>query len=209
VIQVSREHNQPGGSVKKIAIVIMLSAVAGFLLSGCLGVEKKEYRFTLNPDGSGSGVIRYINLVSIDDNSGSDSSKNVSFKDFATLVSDYIEGTKFEEDNPRYKVTGKKLFEENGVLVGEVTFTFTSLDSAGFFRRAGCECCPVLYFNRSETGDETVTETNGRLVEGVASSPFIEWEGKTREFTFKTTAMSDLSGTHSMVEYYRTWKAKK
>ena len=194
--------------MKKFIVVIMLAA-AVVLLSGCLGVEKKEYRFTLNPDGSGSGVIRYINLVSIDDNSGSDSSKNVSFKDFATLVSDYIEGTKFEEDNPHFKVTGKRLMEENGVLVGEVAFTFASLDSAGFFRRAGCDCCPVLHFNRSDMGDETVTETNGRLVEGVASSPFIEWEGSAREYTFKTTAMSDLSGTHPMLEYYRTWKEKK
>ncbi|MCX6600356.1 MAG: hypothetical protein NT025_02190 [bacterium] len=194
--------------MKKIAAFIMLAAVA-FLLGGCLGVEKKEYHFTVNPDGSGSGVIRYVNLVSNDDNSGTDEAKNVSFKDFAELVSDYLEGTKFEEDHPYLKVTSKRLLEESGALVGEVTFTFASLDSVGFFRRAQCDCCPVLYFNKTETGDETVTETNGRLVEGVASSPFIEWEGNAREFVFKTTALSDLSGTRSMVEYYRTWKAKK
>ena len=194
--------------MNKIIAFIMLAAVA-FLLSGCLGVEKKEYRFTLNPDGSGSGVIRYVNIVSNDDNSGTDEAKNVSFKDFAELVSDYLEGSKFEDDHPYLKVTGKRLLEENGVLVGEVTFTFTSLDSAGFFRRPQCDCCPVLYFNKTEAGEETVSETNGRLVEGVASSPFIEWEGSAREFTFKATALSDLSGTRSMVDYYRTWKAKK
>jgi len=194
--------------VNKIAAFIMLAAVA-FLLGGCLGVEKKEYRFTLNPDGSGSGVIRYVNVVSLDDNSGTEQAKDVSFKDFAELVSDYLEGAKFEDDHPYLKVTGKRLLEENGVLVGEVTFAFASLDSVGFFRRAQCDCCPVLYFNKTESGDETVTETNGRLVEGVASSPFIEWEGGAREFTFKTTALSDLSGTRSMVDYYRTWKVKK
>jgi hypothetical protein len=194
--------------VRTRVTLILLAALAA-LLSGCLGVEKKEYRFTLNPDGSGSGMIRYVNLVSIDDNSGSDSSKDVSFKDFAALISDYVEGTKFEEDNPHFKVTGKKLLEENGVLIGEVTFTFASFDSIGFFRRPKCDCCPVLYFNRTEAGDETITETNGRLVEGVASIPFVEWEGGAREFTFKTTVLSDLSGTRSMVEHYRTWKAKK
>lgn len=194
--------------MKRIAAFIMLAAVA-VMLGGCLGVEKKEYRFTLNPDGSGSGVIRYVNIVSIDDNSGTEQAKDVSFKDFAELVSDYLEGAKFEDDHPYLKVTGKRLLEENGVLVGEVTFTFASLDSVGFFRRAQCDCCPVLYFNKTESGDETVTETNGRLVEGVAASPFIEWEGNTREFTFKTTALSDLSGTRSLVEYHRTWKAKK
>lgn len=194
--------------MRKIIAVTLLAAVA-FLFSGCLGMEKKEYHFTLNADGSGNGVIRYVNLVSIDDNSGTEEAKDVSFKDFAELVSDYLEGAKFEDDHPYLKVTGKRLLEENGVLVSEVTFTFSSLDSVGFFRRAGCDCCPVLYFNKAETGDETVTETNGRLVEGVASSPFIEWEGSAREFTFKTTALSDLSGTRSMVEYYRTWKVKK
>jgi hypothetical protein len=201
-------RNQAGGNVKKIAAFIMLAAAA-VLLGGCLGVEKKEYRFTLNPDGSGSGVIRYVNIVSNDDNSGTDEAKNVSFKDFAELASDYLEGSKFEDDHPYLKVTGKRLLEENGVLVGEVTFTFTSLDSAGFFRRPQCDCCPVLYFNKTEAGEETVSETNGRLVEGVASSPFIEWEGSAREFTFKTTVVSDLSGTRSMVDYYRTWKVKK
>jgi len=201
-------QNQSGGDVRKIATFIMLAAVA-VLLSGCLGVEKKEYRFTLNPDGSGSGVIRYVNVVSIDDNSGTEEAKDVSFKDFAELVSDYLEGVKFEDDHPYLKVTGKRLLEEDGKLVGEVAFTFALLDSVGFFRRAQCECCPVLYFNKTETGDETFAETNGRLVEGVALSPFIEWEGTAREFVFKTTVLSDLSGTRSMVEYYRTWKAKK
>lgn len=195
--------------MRKIAAFMLLAAVAAFVFCGCLGVEKKEYRFTLNPDGSGSGVIRYVNIVSIDDNSGTEEAKDVSFKDFAELVSDYLEGVKFEDDHPYLKVTGKRLLEENGVLVGEVAFTFASLDSVGFFRRAQCECCPVLYFNKTETGDETFAETNGRLVEGVASSPFIEWEGGAREFTFKTTALSDLSGTRSMVEYYRTWNVKK
>ena len=76
--------------MRKIATFIMLAAAA-VLLGGCLGVEKKEYRFTLNPDGSGSGVIRYVNVVSIDDNSGTEEAKDVSFKDFAELVSDYLE----------------------------------------------------------------------------------------------------------------------
>jgi hypothetical protein len=202
-------QNQSGGDVGKIIVVIMLAVAGAVLLSGCLGVEKKEYRFTLNPDGSGSGVIRYVNIVSIDDNSGTEEAKDVSFKDFAELVSDYLEGTKFDDDHPYLKVTGKKLLEENGVLVGEVAFTFASLDSVGFFRRPQCECCPVLYFNKTETGNETIAETNGRLVEGVASSPFIEWEGGAREFVFKTTVQADLSGTRSMVDYHRTWKVKK
>lgn len=194
--------------MKRISVVGLL-VVLSLALSGCLGYEKKEYRFTLNPDGSGSGVIRYVNIVSIDENAGSEDAKDVSFKDFATLISDHLEGTEFENNHPNLKVTEKKLYEEDSVLVAEVRFTFASIDSIGFLRRPQCDCCPILYFNTSETGNETIVKTNGKLVEGVASSPFVEWDGKTKEFTFQTTAQSDLSGTRSMADYYRTWKAKK
>jgi hypothetical protein len=197
-----------GGDVRKIAIIVSL-AVLSLALSGCLGFEKKQYRYTLNPDGSGSGVIRFINIVSIDENSGTEDAKDVSFKDFATLVSDHLEGTEFENGHPGLVVTEKKLYEENGALVAEVKFTFTSFDSIGFFRKPKCDCCPILYFNTSGENDEKIAETNGKLVEGVASSPFIEWDGGVREFTFQTTALNDLSGTRPLIDYYRTWKAKK
>ena len=194
--------------MRRIAVVVLL-AVLSLALSGCLGYAKREYRFTLNPDGSGSGIIRFVNIVSIDENSGSENAKDVSFKDFATLISDHLEGTEFENNHPNLKVTEKKLYEEDSVLVGEVRFTFTSIDSIGFLRRPQCDCCPILYINAFGENDEKIVETNGKLVEGVASSPFVEWDGKTEEFTFKTTAQSDLSGTRSMADYYRTWKAKK
>jgi hypothetical protein len=195
--------------VHRVIAIVLFAAVSAFLFTGCLGIEKKEYSFKLNPDGSGSGTIRYINIVSQDDKSDSEEGKDVSFKDFAELVSDYMDGTKFEDDHPYFKVTEKKLYEENGILIGEVKFTFSSLDSTGFYRKPKCDCCPVLYFNKSDGGEETIAETNGKLVENVASSAFIEWEGNTREFAFKTTLLSDLAGTRSMAGYYRTWKENK
>lgn len=195
--------------MQRIIAIVTLAAVSAFLFTGCLGVEKKEYSFKLNPDGSGSGSIRYINIVSQDDQSESEEGKDVSFKDFAELVSDYMDGTKFEDDHPYFKVTEKKLYEENGILIGEVKFTFATLDSTGFYRKLKCDCCPVLYFNKGDGGDETIIETNGKQVENVAPSPFIEWESGTKEFTFVTQPLSDLSGTRSMVAYYRTWKENK
>lgn len=194
--------------MKRIAVVVSL-AVLSLAISGCLSFEKKEYRYTLNPDGSGSGVIRFVNIVSTDENAGSEEAKDVSFKDFAILISDHLEGNDFENSNPNLTVTEKKLYEENGVLIGEVKFTFTNFDSIGFFRKPKCDCCPILFFNSSASGGETIVETNGKLVEDVASSPFIEWDGKAKEFTFQTTAQNDLSGARSMVEYYRTWKEQK
>jgi len=184
-------------SLLTLALLVLLTA-------GCLSVEKKEYRFTLKADGSGEGTIRFVNILSSDDNG-----KDVSFKDFAELVTDYLDGTKFEDDYPVFHVTGKKLLEEHGQLVGEVNFTFSSFDSAGFLRTAKCDCCPVLYFINTDKGQETVTETSGKVHTGVAPSPFIEWEPKARELTLKTTLMEDTSSARSMISHYRMWKERK
>ena len=186
-------------------VLVFASVLVGLLLmTGCIAVEKKEYRFKLNADGTGEGTIRYVNILSGDDNG-----KDVSFKDFAELVTDYLQGTKFEDDYPALHVTAKKLAEENGQLVGIVDFTFTSLDSVGFLRHAKCDCCPVQYFINTDKGKETVTETNGQIVTAVSPSPFIEWEPKTHDLTLKTTLMDDTTGSRSMITYYRSWKGKK
>jgi hypothetical protein len=190
--------------MKVSRLAFLLAVLAGIvLLSGCISVEKKEYRFKLNADGTGTGTIRFVNIVSSDDNG-----KDVSFKDFAELVTDYLEGTKFEDDYPAFHVTGKKLVEENGQLVGEVNFTFASFDSAGFFRSAKCDCCPTLYFVNTDKGQETVTESSGQIITDVASAPFIEWTPKSGDLTISTTLMDDTSNTHSMIAHYRQWAKK-
>lgn len=185
--------------IQSVALALLCAA----LLSGCLSIERKEYTYKLKPDGSGEGVIRYVNITSTEDDG-----KDVSFKDFAELVTDYIEGTKFEDDHPALRVTSKSLTEENGVLVAEIKFTFTSPDSAGFLMRPNCSCCPVMYFVKSDANSETITETNGKLIESVAASPFVEWEPGTRDFTLKTTIQEDQSSNKSMLEHYRNWKKK-
>jgi len=184
---------------------VLLCALCASLVvaAGCISVEKKEYRFRMNADGSGAGTIRFVNIVSSDDNG-----KDVSFKDFAELVTDYLQGTKFEDDYPALHVTGKKLVEENGQLVGEVSFTLASFDSAGFFRAAKCECCPTLFFIGTDKGQETVTESSGTIITDVAPSPFIEWQPKSGDLTLKTTLMEDTSNIHTMLPHYRQWAKK-
>jgi hypothetical protein len=185
-------------------IAALMLVAAALLLSGCIQIEKKEYRFTIKPDGSGQGMVRYINIVSTDEDG-----KDVSFKDYATLITDYLNGTKIDEDLPKLHITGKKLLEENNQLVAEIEFTFGTLDSAGFFGKADCKCCPMIYFVKTSNGTETVTESNGQLVEGVADSPFLTWPSDTKDFTFKTTCLQDTAGARSLLAHYRTWKDKK
>jgi hypothetical protein len=190
--------------VRSLSRLLIVALAGALFVSGCIQVEKKEYRFKLKEDGSGEGTIRFVNIVSTDDNS-----QDVSFKDYAELVTDYMQGTKLDDDMPKLHLTGKKLIEENGVLVGEVTFTFGSLDSAGLYRASDCKCCPLLYFVKTSNGSETVTETNGKIVDGVAESPFLTWDSGTTELTFKTSCMQDTAGARSLLPHYRTWKDKK
>ncbi len=77
-------------SFLRISMLIVFSLVL-INLTGCLSTEYKEYIFEINSDGSGEGEIIFYNLVSVEDDE-----KDVSFKDFGELVSDYIEGTNFE-----------------------------------------------------------------------------------------------------------------
>ncbi|MBN3035996.1 MAG: hypothetical protein JW861_10465 [Bacteroidales bacterium] len=176
---------------------LLLSAI--FFLSSCLTTEYKEYRFKLNENGSGSGTVKFINIVSQEDEE-----KDVSFEDFGELISDYIEGSTFEDENPNFTVSDKRLFEENGVLCGEVTFTFDDINSIGFFLSSDCECAPILYYLGSLS--ETFNETNGTYLGEEEDFPLISWNSEAREFYFKTTVQDDLSDCHSLLPLYNTWK---
>jgi hypothetical protein len=190
-------------SIQKSFIAIIFTLTAVMLFTGCLVFEKKEYRFKINDDGSGEGTIRYVNIVSSDDNG-----RDVSFKDYAELVTDYIEGTKYEDENPGLKISGKKLFEENGALVAELKFSFSTPDSAGFFRIPGQNCSTVMYFIKNSGGQETVTESNGKIITGVGDSPFIVWDSAVKEFTFKTSIQIDTTSSRSLVVMHRKMKGK-
>ena len=148
-------------------------------LTGCLSAEYKEYIFKINADGSGEGEIIFYNLVSVEDDE-----KDDSFKDFGELVSDYIEGTKFENDNPNYQVTNKELFEEDSMLVGRVEFAFTNFRNIGFFKSEDCDCSPLMYY----MGDfgESYSKSNGNYLGEEKDFPVIIWQSDADEIYIKT-----------------------
>jgi hypothetical protein len=166
----------------KLLLLLLLTAL---FFSGCLIAEKKEYVF---------------NLVSQDDED-----QDVSFKDFAELVTDYIQGDKFANDNPQFIVTDKKLYELDGELIGEVSVTFTSWDSVGFFRTANCDCCPTLYYLGGDN-NETYESSNGEFLGATGNLPLVVYPAGTKVFTISTSLLTDLSGTRSLMEHYNNWK---
>lgn len=188
--------------MKRINIALISVIILSMLFTGCLTVEKKEYTFELNPDGTGKGSIRFVNIVSEEDEE-----KDVSFKDFGELISDYMEGDQFEQDNPYFSVTDKKLYEENDQLMGLVNFTFTQMDSIGFYRYENCNCAPYIYYLGSLS--ETLTETNGKYLGEDRDYPMIVWSPDTKVFKFTTIVKEDMSDAHSLLPMYRTWKEQK
>ena len=181
---------------------LLIAAFTLFNLNGCLSTEYKEYIFKLNPDGSGEGTITFHNIISLEDDD-----KDVSFKDFGGLVSDYMEGTRFEDDNPNYDVTNKELYEADSVLNGKVDFKFKNFRDIGFFKAQNCDCSPLMYY----VGDfgETFSESNGNYLGDEKKFPVIIWQSDEKELSLKTIVQEDLSKTHSLLSLYHTWKDTK
>lgn len=184
--------------LKKIMSRLLLLVMITFFLTGCLTTEIKEYTFRLNSDGSGSGEVKYVNLVSEEDEG-----KDVSFSDFDELINDYIKGEQFETDNPQYTVTNKTLFEENGQLCGKVEFTFNSISDINLFGFEDCECAPLMFY--FEGLSETMLETNGTKLREDDSIPLIYWDKNATEFTYKTQVKEEMSDAHSLLPLYKIW----
>ena len=109
----------------KIACVVLNCIVLACLACGCLSVERKEYHYQLNADGeSGKATVMFVNIFSNGDDSATVA------KDFAELVNDYIGGVKVDSLYPDVSGIHKRLYESNGKLNGEVSFTFSHLTQA-------------------------------------------------------------------------------
>jgi len=182
--------------MKKILPIILLFAA---LSVGCLNVQHKTYTFKLNDDGTGSGSIFFYNIHSSDEEE-----RDVSFKDFGTLVTDYLEGQTFEGENPDWTITNKDLFEQDGVLCGKVEFTFSNMGAAKLYRTADCNCAPILLLPGAI--DETLMEHNG---EGVAlgEAEVVEWKPDVKEIMYKTEVTADTENVRNLVDDFKAWKA--
>jgi hypothetical protein len=181
--------------------IIKAAWIAGLsILTGCLGVEKKEYSIKLKDSQSGTATIRYINIFSNDDNE-----KDVSFKDFGEIVSDYYEGNKIEQDYPGIRDVKKRLFIENNTLCGEITFAFDSLSHVKIFRY---EDGPYMYYvNAGSSPSEKFDSSNGQY--GGEKMPVIFWSKNSKELKFKTILTEDVTGKRSFVKLYRMWQSSQ
>ena len=179
--------------VKRLFFLVLL----GITICGCLTPEYKEYRFTVNEDGSGKGSITYYNFVS-----EQEEGEDVSNGDFVMLINDYLYGTNFETENPTFSVIRKDVYERNGELCGIVEFTFEDY-LAGDFEKYDEENIEINYFLDDIT--EEIVDANGEFSSGEDALPIVEWASGTSDFYIRTLVKKDMSATHPLIGYYRNW----
>lgn len=172
--------------------------IIAFVFSGCLTVEFKEYTFKLKNDHSGEATIRFINILS-----ETEDTTDVSADDFRQLIEFYLQGTQLEKDNPGYRNVKKRLYEEDGVLVGEVTFTFDSLSTLRIFKFD--KESPYMYFVGHPLSSEQFVESNGSF--GRDWMPVVFWPNDAKELTLKTRVLSEVSHQRSLLKNFKEWQS--
>jgi hypothetical protein len=182
--------------------LFLLLIVLGFsYLSGCLAVETKEYSFKVKKDGSGSGLIKFINIMS--DNKDS---VGTTESDYQVLIDSYLKGNKLNEEIAGIKNVKKRLFEEDNQLCGEITFDFDKITDLKFYKYR--DNGPWCYFLGTTTSNmfssESYFSSNGEY--GGENMPVVFWDGNAKEFQFKTTLTAPSEKTITLLDL---WKEKR
>jgi hypothetical protein len=130
---------------------------------------------------------------------------DVTQEDFRHLLDFYLYGTAIEEENPGLRNVRKRLLEENGVLVGELSFEFDSLSTVRLFRYDATS--PYMYYVGQEMFSEEVVETNGTL--GGEQMPVLFWSSRAREFNIRTRIRSEAPYVRSLLFLFRQWDGEE
>lgn len=182
----------------KKTLLFITTGLFLIMLSGCLSVESKEYSFKLNKGKSGTGTIKFINIMS--DNKDSSGTPDA---DYTELIDSYLKGDKLKEDLPNIKNAKKRLFEEDNQLCGELTFDFDDITKLRFYEyKDQGPWCYYLAFSPLGImgGSESYFSSNG--IYGGENMPIIFWDGSQKEFTFKTTVTSPGKTTISLLDMW-------
>lgn len=186
--------------MKKNLLVLAILALILLFVSGCLTVEKKEYTFTFKDNNSGTLTIKYINLMS-----SMDDSTDISEEDFMMLIDDYYSGSSVEDQYPGTTLLEKRLFEENGVLCGEIVLEFTDLSQVKLYRYD--DKGPFMYpLNCGTLDSETFEGGNGQY--GGDAMPVVFWEQGAKSMTLSTVVTYPDETTVGLLDEYHVWKSE-
>jgi len=183
--------------MKRHVFTLLAFAVLAILVSSCLTVGKKEYTFTLTGKNSGTLTMKFINIMSIKDDS-----TDVSNEDFEELLTSYLNGDQIEKDYPTATNIQKKLFEENGQLCAIVSMDFPDLATARLYQRD--KKSPYMLCIKSALDSESYLDSNGEY--GGEIMPVVFWEPKLTKLTLSTEVTQSEENTVSLLGKYRKWK---
>ena len=176
-------------------------AATVLFLSGCLTCEKKVYTFEVKSDNSGRLTVKYVNIMSIKDDS-----LDVSSEDFQSLISDYMDGEELQNAFPDATVLSRRLYKEDGVLCGEVIYEFSDLNGAKLFRYKGegpFMFCLGCYSLDSEYYSESNGEYGGEVM------PIVFWEEGSKKLTLTTDVTYPDETTVSLLDNWLEWEKSR
>jgi hypothetical protein len=158
--------------------------------AGCLEVQQTTYRFDL-AKRTGTLLLYHIQSDDLGD----------ARQDFGQLVNDYVLGDKVAQEHPTWTVGPRRLFERDGFLCAEATFTFASPAEVGLYQHDK----KSAYLWCAASG-ETIVATSGEVIPQYPNCVAFSRKDKVAEVTVTPAAPSRDSV--SLVDAYRTWDGK-
>ncbi|MCB0806584.1 MAG: hypothetical protein KDC05_12360 [Bacteroidales bacterium] len=180
----------------KKSLPILFIGLLG-LLSGCLTVEKKQYTFELKDNNSGTLTIKFINIMSMKDDT-----LDVSEGDFDELIGTYIEGDELEKDYEKALVRSKRLFIEDGILCGEVIIDFENLADVGLYQYDNKG--PYMFNVGNFLDSESFYQSNGEF--GGEIMPVVFWDKSEKTLELTTHITDPDESTVSLAKSYENWR---
>ena len=118
------------------------------------------------------------------------------------MIGSYIEGNEIELEYENAQVRGKRLFEENGQLCGEVIIDFNDLSSVGLFQYDNKS--PYMFNVGSFLDSETYLSSNGDF--GGDVMPVVFWPRSTEVLSLTTYVTDPDETTFSLLQQYKSWR---
>jgi hypothetical protein len=178
-------------------------ALCTLTLTGCLTAEKKEVHLSLNEDGkSGTGKIIFRDISSTPGDS-----MEVVKEDFNTLIAEYYQGRKIELENKGMRNVRKKLFKQNGKLVGEIEFDFDDIAALGItrYKNAG----PYMFYTIADgffTSGQYLSSNGTYMGEKM---PVIFWDSSERDLEYQMTLSPPQEPKKSLLPNFTSWEGRQ
>ncbi len=182
--------------MRRILIFIILIGTLLLALPSCLTVEKKEYHFEFTGKETGVLTIKYVNIMSVmDDETDVDA-------DFKELMDTYVRGDLLEKEYRFSKLISKRLFEEDGILCGELKFEFTEIMAARLFQYQKGD--PIMMSLKGSSFSEEYESSNGNY--GGDVMPVVFWSDGNQNLKVTTKITKPDKSSISLLKKFKEWE---